>query len=121
MKRAGYTLEEIAWVLKHKNLESLCRYLVKPTQGEKENFSNDLFKYTRKASEHYKSDDDDDDFETPPQPPKRITKEKKKEPKNYDSKSCKISDAPTNQLVPIDPNTTKDNVMPSTSNIIQMY
>ena len=40
MKRAGYRLEEIAWVLKHKTLESLEHYLTKPTMEDQENFSN---------------------------------------------------------------------------------
>ena len=48
MKSVGYSLEEIVWVLNHKNLESLRRYLAKPSQQDKENFSNDLFKYTGK-------------------------------------------------------------------------
>ena len=54
MKKAGYSLEEITWVLKHKNLESLKRYLAKPSTEDKENFSNDVFKAIGDVS----SDDD---------------------------------------------------------------
>ena len=46
MKKNGHTLEEIAHVLKHKNLESLEHYLDAPTMKDRENYSKCLFKYT---------------------------------------------------------------------------
>ena len=65
MKWAGYSLEEIAFVLKHKNLESLKYYLHCPSLQDKTNFSDSLFESVL--------DDDSDmsDFETPPPPKKK--------------------------------------------------
>ena len=63
MKRSGYTLQDMAFVTKHKNLESLKFYLEQPTLEDKENVSKDLFKYTSN-SDH--DDNDDDNFEVPP-------------------------------------------------------
>ena len=69
MQKTGYSLTEIAWVIKHKNLESLKRYLDKPTMEDRENFSKDLFKYT--GNTNTDSDDDFQDFEPAPPPKKK--------------------------------------------------
>ena len=45
MKTFGYSLQEIASVSKHKNLESLKLYIQKPTLEDKQNFSDSLFEY----------------------------------------------------------------------------
>ena len=55
MKKAGHTLEEIAFMTKHKNLESLKLYLAKLTMEEKENFSKLLCNYSKTAGERTKS------------------------------------------------------------------
>ena len=46
MKKAVYSLQEIAFILQHKSLELLKHYLDKPTMEDCENFSNDIFKAT---------------------------------------------------------------------------
>ena len=45
MKNAGHSLDEIATVTHHKNLESLKCYLAKPTLEDKVNFSKTLSKF----------------------------------------------------------------------------
>ena len=129
MKSAGYSLEEITWVLKHKNLESLRRYLAKPSQQDKENFSSDLFKYTRK--DEIDDSNSDDDFETPPQPIE--CKKKKNTPTSIISKPTNdnqqtnnnASENSDNQLVPLANaiEQAKDNMATpnSTSNVMQVY
>ena len=44
MKKSDYSLQEIAFVLQHKSLESLKHYLHQPTMEDRENFCKDLFK-----------------------------------------------------------------------------
>ena len=63
MKCAGYSLQDIAYVLGHKNLETLKHYLDKPTLNDKENFADDLFKYTGNSN---LDDSDMSDFKIPP-------------------------------------------------------
>ena len=70
MKRAGYTLNEIAFVLKHKNLESLKYYLEKPTPEDKTNFSHSLFDQTGQNKNPETDDSDNSYFETQPRPAK---------------------------------------------------
>ena len=50
MKRSGFSLQEIANVTKHKNLESLKHYLAAPTHEEKESYSNALHDYGQKKN-----------------------------------------------------------------------
>ena len=45
MKRSGFSLEQIANVTKHKNLDSLKHYLNAPTLEEKHNYNEGLFNY----------------------------------------------------------------------------
>ena len=116
MKRAGYSLQDIAHIIGHKNLESLRYYLDKPTLQDKENFADDLFKYTAKDSES-----DMSDFEMPP-PPKR----KKDKTKTKRKPTATISRPNDSQLVAIQPNPNPDSniQVPSsqnTQNIMQMY
>lgn len=66
MKKPGYSLQDIALVIKHKNLESLKYYLEKPTLEDKTNFSDSLF-----DSVEDNSDSDMSDFEPLPPLPKR--------------------------------------------------
>ena len=75
LKRSGHTLEEIAHVLKHKNLESLKHYLDAPTLKDKENYSTSLFKDTNKDN----TDDHSgmEDFELLPPPLKKKGKNQK--------------------------------------------
>ena len=61
LKKATCTLQEIGFVLKNKNLESLKCYLDKPTMEDGENFSTDLFKYTG-----HDDNSNIDNFDVPP-------------------------------------------------------
>ena len=45
LQRSGSTLEQIAHVTKHKNLDSLKHYVDKPTLCDKENYNDGLFNY----------------------------------------------------------------------------
>ena len=45
MRRSGFTLEQIAHVTKHKNLDSLKHYVDGPTMTDKENYNKGLFRY----------------------------------------------------------------------------
>ena len=130
IKKAGYSLEEITWAQKHKNLESLKRYLAKPSMEDKENLSNDPFKATGDSD----SDSDDANSFNPPPPPK-----KKKQKKNVASTISKPPDQQThdmneivqiekqndnqNQLVPLKPNDQVDLPENQITNnqIMQMY
>ena len=93
VKRAGYTLNEIAFVLKHKNLESLKYYLDKPTLEDKTNFSDSLFDQMGQNKSDAE-ENSDSDFETPPKPAKmpkvyqkRKTKSKSRQRKHYWARS----------------------------------
>ena len=59
MKIAGYSLQDIAHVLGHRNLESLKYYFDQPTLKDKENFADDLFKYTGNPDETKTTNDSD--------------------------------------------------------------
>lgn len=48
MKRKDRSIPEMAFVLKHKNLQSLASYLDDPTLEEKESIADDLFDFTHK-------------------------------------------------------------------------
>ena len=50
MKRSGFSLQQIANVTKHKNLESLKHYISAPTHEEKETYVNALHKYGTKRN-----------------------------------------------------------------------
>ena len=76
MKCAGYTLQEIAFIIKHKNLKSLKYYLEQPSLEDKTNFSKSLFNQTTMNN----SDSVFDDVPKPPKVPKKFKKRKK--PKN---------------------------------------
>ena len=94
MKRFGYALPDIAKVTGHQNLESLKYYLENPTLQDKQNYSNDLFKYTGQECDSDKPDMSD--FETPP-PPKctKVIKHKKKSTPTATitgKEICKMSD-----------------------------
>ena len=65
MKFQGHSPEEIACVLKHKNLESLKHYLDAPSMKDKENYAKSLFKYTNNTTAESDSDDMND-FRHPP-------------------------------------------------------
>ena len=68
IKRSGFTLEQIAHVTKHKNLDSLKHYVDAPTLSEKQSYNEGLFNYgTKKMSKNPKRSQDED-----PQPPKRM-------------------------------------------------
>ena len=56
MKCQGHSLEEIAYILKHKNLESLKHYLDAPILKDKENYAESLFKYTNDETEKKKKE-----------------------------------------------------------------
>ena len=45
MKRRGFTLEQIASVTKHKDLDSLKHYVDAPTLSEKQSYNEGLFNY----------------------------------------------------------------------------
>ena len=45
LRRSGFTLEQIAHVTKHKNLDSLKHYVDGPTLSDKENYNEGLFNY----------------------------------------------------------------------------
>ena len=45
MHKSGYSLEQIAHVTKHKNLDSLKHYIAGPTMSEKGNYNQSLFDY----------------------------------------------------------------------------
>ena len=51
MHRSGFTLEEIANVTKHKNLDSLKQYVDTPTLTEKENYNKGLFAYSNRENQ----------------------------------------------------------------------
>ena len=72
MKKAGYSLQDITFVIKHKNLESLKYYLNKPTLEDKSNFSKSLFDCVIDDS-----DSDMSDFELQPSPPPKKKKNSK--------------------------------------------
>ena len=83
MKRAGYTLNEIVFILKHKNLESLKFNLEKPTLEDKSNFSKSLYDQTGEG------ENSDSDFKEPPRPCRSIVipiKKKKNKPTSTVSK-----------------------------------
>ena len=74
MKRAGYSLQDIAHVIGHKNLESLKYYLDKPTLEDQENFTDNLFKYTGNDDTNHNANNQDSDlsdFDIPPIPKKK--------------------------------------------------
>ena len=52
MHKSGHNLKEISTVTKHKNLQSLERYIDKPTHKEKESYNKDLFNYACKKTTH---------------------------------------------------------------------
>ena len=111
MKKAGYSLQEIALVLQHKSLESLKHYLDQATMEDRENFSKDLFKGTGGS---LTDSNDDLDFEPPP-PPKRKPKVKKIKKTN---KGC--DEIPQN-AVAIQENKSPEKSVPSSQNVMQMY
>ena len=45
MHQEGFTLQEIANVMKHKKLDSLKHYVAAPTLHDKQQYNNDLFSY----------------------------------------------------------------------------
>lgn len=70
MREGDNPVQDIQFVLKQKNLQSIVSYLDAPDQSKKEKFSKDIFCYTGGAE----SDSDDshlDDFQPPQPPPKK--------------------------------------------------
>ena len=67
MKKLDHSLEEVAYVLKHKNLESLKHYLDTPTLKDKENYAKSLFTYTSNDNNE-DNIPDLDNIELPPPP-----------------------------------------------------
>ena len=119
MKRAGYTLTEMAFVLKHKNLESLKYYLEKPTLEDKTNFSNSLFNENGQNNENIQNDSDSD-FEEPPRPPKlpkKIQSVVKRQP------TSTVSKAPIETGLDIEVQKNENDGRPTNSqnNILQRY
>ena len=49
MRKSGFTLEQIAHVTKHKNLDSLKHYMDGPTLSDKENYNEGLLRYGQKT------------------------------------------------------------------------
>ena len=71
MHKHGHSLQEIANIVKHKNLESLKWYLEAPDQKDKENYCKSLSKYVGSKDTLTNEDSDISDFEPPPAPPKK--------------------------------------------------
>ena len=73
MKQAANSLQDLVHVIGHKILETLRYYLEKPTLQDKENYVDNLFKYTGTEQQ---SDSDLLDFDISPPPPKKKIKNK---------------------------------------------
>ena len=68
MHKHGHSLQEIANIIKHKNLESLKWYSETPDQKDKENYCKSLSKYAG-TKENETDDSDLSDFGLPPPTP----------------------------------------------------
>ena len=70
MRKNGHSLQEIANVVKHKNLESLKWYLEVPDQKDKKNYCKSLSKYAGTKDPVVQNNDDSDlsDFDITPLP-----------------------------------------------------
>ena len=77
MHRSGFTLEQIANVTKHKNLDSLKHYVSAPTLKEKENYNEGLFSYGARDNKEVEkpqqnqSEDKQSDASSPPKKKKQ--------------------------------------------------
>ena len=97
MKRSGFSLEEIANVTKHKNIECLKHYLAAPTHAEKEKYSNALLNYGNKENQKKilpRPQEDANDYE----PPKKTPRQDEEAPKQEFLAKESVSD---NALVPL--------------------
>ena len=100
MKRSGFSLQQIANVTKHKNLESLKHYISAPIHEEKETYVNALHKYGTKRNAR-------------PLAPK----EPNQEPLQKQPKQDAIA-----PIVPISPNNeTIDQNIPPENCVVPMY
>ena len=111
----GRLFSSIAFVLQHKSLESLKRYLDQLTMEDRENFSKYLFKGTGRSL----SDSDDDIFDPPPPKLKaKLPKVKKTSTTNQTE-----TNVPINAIAVVEPN-SPEKFLSSTlgnQNVIQMY
>ena len=131
MHKSGYSLNEIAKVTRHKNIESLKYYLEEPTLDDMQNYSNSLFNYAVKEEEVQtprKINSDDEAFETPPVPTRNLYNEvTKKEQQTPDTTPQK--NQPVIPYFPnFDENSNNSNnsqntgtVANATQNFMQMY
>ena len=71
MHRSGFSLQEIANVTKHKNLDSLKHYVSKPTLQEKASYNQGLFNYGNTKENPKRSNN-----KTEPQPKKKQAQNK---------------------------------------------
>ena len=90
LRKSGFTLEQIAHVTKHKNLDSLKHYVDGPTLSDKENYNQGLFSYGQK---------------TPP-PQRSIPVATPKKPKLADKSNDMIDNS---QIVPHNVNAIAEN------------
>ena len=106
MKKAGYSLQEIAFILQHKSLEALKHYLDQPTMDNRENFSKDLFK----AIDGPESESDDD-FQPPPPPKHKQTKAKKSKSM---TEPAKKESSPVNMSIAMVEDNSPEKIQPKT-------
>ena len=123
MHKSGYSLNDIAQVTCHKNIESLKYYLAQPTIDDMQKYSNSLFGYMANDDK----ENSDNVFENPPVPTKNVYKmvendQNKKattsdvvpyQANAYENTNSNNSNAQQNLGLAIPPTTT--------SNIMQLY
>ena len=130
MHEKSYSLQDMAFVINHKNFESLKYYLDKPTLEDKTNFSDSLFDSVKDNS-----NSDMSDFEPPPLPKmkKLVGKNKNKpatisKPPNTDKENS--SNNANSMALAVPSNNAVDNIdlqvnpnasSASTQKVMQMY